>query len=126
MSNPLGWFEVSNLPQSYFEHAAPLIAVWKSHREALFNGTILPVGSAPDGVSWSGFVSVDEHGRSGYLLVFRQLAGETSRIHLPGIATGRLHCQRLAGTGRVEIVDREALISGVEPLGYLFAKFEAA
>jgi len=124
-SNPLGWFEVSNLPPGYFERAAPLIALWKQQREALFAGAILPVGAAPDGVNWSGFLSLAEDRRSGYLLLFRQLAGETGRIRLPGLPPGRLHCTRLAGTGRLELVDGAARATGVEPLGYLWARFEA-
>jgi alpha-galactosidase len=124
-SNPLGWFEVSNLPPGYFERAAPLIALWKQQREALFAGTILPVGAAPDGVSWSGFLSLAQDRRSGYLLLLRQLAGETGRIRLPGLPPGRLHCTRLAGTGQLELGDGEARVTGVDPLGYLWARFEA-
>ncbi len=122
-SNPLGWFEVSNLPPAYFERAAPLIALWKQQRAGIFGGTILPAGCAPDGVSWSGFVSLAEDRRSGYLLLFRQRAGEPGRVRLPGVGSGRLACQVLAGTGQVEIVDGEALVRGVEPFGYLLAQF---
>jgi alpha-galactosidase len=124
-SSPLGWFEVSNLPQSYFDDAAPLIAIWKQHREEIFAGTILPVGAAPDGMSWSGFVSMGEGGRSGYLVLFRQLAGETCRIHLPGLAQGILHCQRLAGSGQAEIINGEVQASRVDPLGYILIKFSS-
>jgi alpha-galactosidase len=123
-ANPLGWFEVSNLPASYFERAAPLVALWKQQREELFGGTIVPVGAPPDGASWSGFLSLGEGGRSGYLLFFRQLAGEVGRVRLAGVPAGRLHCQRLAGAGRVEIVDGTARAAGVEPLGYIFARFD--
>jgi alpha-galactosidase len=122
-SNPLGWFEVSNLPRSYFERAAPLVAIWKQEREALFGGTLLPVGAPPDGVSWSGFVSLSKGGSEGYLLLFRQLGGEVGRVRLP-VPSGRLCWKRLAGSGRLEIVDGEALAYGVEPLGYIFAHFE--
>ncbi len=123
--NPLGWFEVSNLPQSYFEHAAPLVALWKQHRAALFGGVLLPIGCAPDGVSWSGFASLEEGGRAGYLLLFRQHAAERGQLRLPGAAAGALHCQPLAGSGQIELVDGQVRVSGVEPLGYLFARFES-
>lgn len=71
-SSPLGWFEASNLPESYFAEAAPLISAWKEHREAIFSGTILPLGAAPDGAAWTGFASVAPDRRSAYLLIFRE------------------------------------------------------
>jgi alpha-galactosidase len=91
----------------------------------LFGGTILPVGAAPDGVSWTGFVSLLPGGKAGTLLLFRELGEAAARVRLPGLAVGQLHCQRLAGTGRVQIVDGQALVREVEPLGYLLAHFEA-
>jgi len=71
-SSPLGWFEISNLPDTYFEEAATLISIWKQHREAIFSGTIFPFGAAPDGVAWTGFASVAPDRRSAYLLIFRE------------------------------------------------------
>lgn len=108
-SNPLGWFEASYLPESYFVQAAPLIKVWKEQREDLFAGTIMPIGFAPDGASWSGFISIGEKASFGYLLLFRQLAGETCQIPLAGLPPKRFHCKRLAGSGRVEIRNGEAV-----------------
>ena len=71
MASPLGWFEVQNLPDSYFARAAPLIETWKRHRVALHGGAIYPIGSAPDGVAWTGFASVASDGSSAYVLAFR-------------------------------------------------------
>jgi hypothetical protein len=83
-ASPLGWFEVSNLPETYFEEAAPLIARWKEHREAIFSGTIYPVGAAPDGVLWTGFISVAQERSSAYLLVFRELSPSSDwQVRLP-------------------------------------------
>lgn len=124
--NPLGWFEVSNLPERYFELATPLIATWKREREGIFAGTLLPVGAAPDGIHWSGFLSLAEGGRSGYILLFRQLADEDGRVPLPGLAPGHVHCQHLAGSGRIAIQRGEARVSAVDPLGYLLARFEVS
>jgi alpha-galactosidase len=72
-ANPLGWFEVSRLSREFRETAAPLIKLWKQHREALFSGTLIPVGHKPDGWKPTGFLSLDSRGRSGYLLIFREL-----------------------------------------------------
>ena len=38
----------------------------------LFKGTVHPIGSAPDGIAWTGFASVSQEG-GGYLLIFREL-----------------------------------------------------
>jgi len=48
----------------------PMIAIYKQHREAIFNGFVFPVGDEPDNASWSGFQCVLED--RGYLLLFRQ------------------------------------------------------
>ena len=71
MASPLGWFEVQGLPEAYFADAAPLIATWKAHREALHGGTTYPIGSPPDGVVWTGFASVAADRQSAYILAFR-------------------------------------------------------
>ena len=49
----------------------PLIARWKRERERLHDCLAVPVGAKPDGVSWTGFVSVGDD--CGYALIFREL-----------------------------------------------------
>ncbi|MFN9026967.1 MAG: alpha-galactosidase, partial [Akkermansiaceae bacterium] len=48
-ASPLGWFEVSNLPDEYFKSIPNLVSVWKKEREAIFSGSIIPIGQVPDG-----------------------------------------------------------------------------
>ncbi len=76
-ASPLGWFEASNLPDTYFADAAPLIAAWKAHRTAIFGGVIIPIGASPDGVSWTGFASVAPDRKSAHVLVFREASGRS-------------------------------------------------
>jgi len=100
--SPLGWFEVSNLPQEYFRTVPPLVAVWKAHRERLFGGSVLPILDAPDGYAWTGFASLGTDG-SGYLLVFRELSGETERVvTLPEFAGTVGAVAVLAGQGNAQ------------------------
>ncbi len=108
-ASPLGWFEVANLPESYFTDAAPLIAIWKAHREAIFSGTILPIGDAPDGVAWTGFASVASDKKSAYLLVFRE-ASPTAKwqIDLPFLP-GRTEVSTLAGDGSATLLQGQRL-----------------
>ncbi len=73
---PLGWFEVQNLPENYFEIAAPLIEKWKAEREKWSEATIIPIGNAPDGVSFTGFQILGKNFCD--VLIFRE-ANESSQ-----------------------------------------------
>jgi len=122
-SNPLGWFEASNLPASYIKEVAPLVQIWKQHRERIFHGRIIPVGAPPDGTAWTGFVSMEEH--SAYLLVFRELNPSAEHvIDLPASVPGAGHVTVLAGEGSVRIEDHRAVVQIPEPQRFLFAKWE--
>jgi alpha-galactosidase len=51
----------------------------------MHGGTILPIGDAPDGVAWTGFVSRTADARSVYALLFRELnASDRFTLELPG------------------------------------------
>lgn len=99
-ASPLGWFETSNLPPSYFEQLGPLVAEWKKQRPALFSGTILPIGEAPDGASWTGFVSVAADRHSGYALIFHEASQSKEwNCALPMFTEGVYKVTTLGGTG---------------------------
>lgn len=123
-SNPLGWFEVSNLPGPYIESASRLIRTWKEHREALFSGTILPIGNEPDGFAYTGFMSVSEACDYGYVLLFRELHPENcTTISIPAIGPGDYTFEILASEGSIEVHDKTLTASIPKPLGFLFARF---
>jgi len=111
MANPLGWFEVSNLPEEYVARMKPLVATWKAERERMHGGSIVPIGFAPDGVAWTGFASAASDGKGGYVLLFRELnesadfsldlsmLGQSSRATvIGGRGTARMENGRLAVT----------------------------
>jgi alpha-galactosidase len=99
MANPLGWFEVSNLPQRYFDELPPLIARWKQERPRMWSGNIIPIGSAPDGVAWTGFVST-----AGYALLFREASasGEFD-FDLPMFSGKEYTATVLGGEGAISL-----------------------
>ncbi len=72
-ASPLGWFEIQNLSPETVAAWKPLVATWKKHRDEVHAGYIHPVGAKPDGVAWTGFVSAAKDGRSGTVLLFREL-----------------------------------------------------
>jgi alpha-galactosidase len=127
-SSPLGWFEVSNLPQTYFAEAAPLISVWKRHREAIFSGTILPLGDAPDGMAWTGFASLAPDRLSAYILVFREASPssewQTTCPFLPDVAHP-VAGERLGGDGDATLLPgRRLAVTISEARRFLFIQFD--
>ena len=122
-ANPLGWFEISNLPGEYVQELAPLVATWKRERAQMFAGTLAPIGTAPDGVAWTGFASVAADHHSGYLLLFRENnpRGEW-QTGLPFFADGRYRLTPLAGEGTAELCNGKLTAQIPQPLRYLWLK----
>lgn len=111
-TSPLAWFEVCRAPREIVERWAPLIALWKEHRHNFHAGDVVPVGDAPNGFAWTGFVSVRAVARSpaespaAYALIFRELTATAAhRFRLPAALTivasgeGRV----LAGAGSARL-----------------------
>ena len=123
--NPLGWFEVSNLPETYATSVPDLVSVWKAHREALFGGTILSVGDAPDGYAYTGFVSVSD--TQGYALIFRERNQNADYvIDVPGVDFEGCEWEVLATHGGGEMRSEKDGIGVTigEELGFVFGRFE--
>jgi alpha-galactosidase len=117
-SNPLAWFEVSNLPDASIAEAAPLIEIWKRWRDRIFAGTIVPIGAAPDGVSWTGFASLGDE--EAVCLVFRELTDEPAHaFDLPGLPDGDWRAEVLATNAEGCAVDVDAQRLNVEIDGRL-------
>ena len=126
-ANPLGWFEVSNLPEDYVASVAKLVRVWRRERGALFAGQILPIGSAPDGVSWTGFASIAADRGSGYLLLFRELNRSAQwQVDLPMLDRASYAVEVLAGEGSAEVASGKLKASIPQPLAYLWVKVRSA
>jgi alpha-galactosidase len=125
-SNPLGWFEISNLPPSYFKELTPLIARWKQERPHIFSGSILPIGQAPDGASWTGFVSVSTGGLRGYALIFREAnQAPESEFDTPMFGAPGYTATVLAGSGSVFVGSRRLRASIADPMQFVWVKIEA-
>lgn len=123
MTNPLGWFEVSNLADEYVANVAKLSQVWKAHRAAMASGHIHPIGDAPDGTSWTGFASVGEGRDAGYLLIFRELNDQVSwHIDLPMFLNAEFDVDILAGEGSATLSEGVLAVDIPEAQRYLFVK----
>ena len=119
MANPLGWFEVSNLPRQFFDQVAPLVAAWKRERAAMQAGHIFPIGAAPDGFAWTGFASVSDNNREGYVLVFRERNTAAAwSLESPVFASGEYKLELLAGEGSGTLRNRKLAITIPGQLGF--------
>jgi len=122
---PLGWFEVSNLPQSYFDKVSPLVKVWKQHRESIFHGHIIPIGEAPDGVAWTGLTSLSKDRKKAYGVVFRELNDSaTWESAIPDFDLNSKNVTILSGDGSAEITEDGVKFELSKKLGYLFFLIE--
>lgn len=118
---PLGWFEVQNLPESYFELAGPLIETWKTYREELQRCEMTPIGSAPDGVSWTGFYWTSE--KVEYALIFRELSERSNwQVDVPSECCRPGEVLGGQGSGRLGGGVLEVRIP--EKLGFVWLRWE--
>lgn len=78
LASPLAWLESSALTPAFFRAVGPLISRWKEHRETLAAGSIHPLGQAPDGYAWTGFLVCDPAGCPVQALVFRETSDASS------------------------------------------------
>lgn len=122
-SNPLGFFEVSHLPEEFAASVSKLVAVWKQERRQWYSGKLIPFGDVPDGRSWTGFASVGAGAREGYVLVFRELNGKAEwSAALPMFGKGPHRVTTLAGTGKAELDGRQINVTIPESQRYLWVK----
>jgi hypothetical protein len=121
-SNPLGWFENCNLPEQFARSVRPLVRIWKSKRDRIFTGSIIPIGQPPDGASCTGFASIQPDA-TGIAVFFRELnPNDTCDFEWPGKkvpATPEIEI--LAGNGHVAWADGKLRATIPSPLDYLFA-----
>ena len=125
VANPLGWFETSSLPEDYIKSVADLVEIWKKERNKLHSENIIPIGSIPDGVSWTGFASVQQDRRSGYLLLFRELNESPQWVADLSMFTNKLNLATvLAGDGTIKMDHGKLTVTIPKPLHYLWIRVE--
>jgi alpha-galactosidase len=123
MASPLGWFEVSNLPDDYVKQMQPLVATWKAERGRMHGGSIIPVGVVPDGVSWTGFASLAADNSGGYVLLFRELSDQAAfELPLDGLLDGQFKTELIGGRGQVELNDGKLEVEIPAKLDYIWVK----
>lgn len=118
VASPLAWFENSRIPADVLKTWSLLITVWKKHRDAFHLGQVWPVGGAPDGYSWTGFVAWKQDGEKTdcgwlYALIFRELASSNEESMTLPVPSAKYvtdtACELLAGQGSASIVSNNAV-----------------
>lgn len=128
-ASPLGWFEISGLAAETVAAMKPLVAAWKRERANVHGGVTHPVGSKPDGFSWTGFVTEAADGTGGYALLFRELSGEESyTLDLRPIfgAAKAAEAEVIGGRGEARVDGSRLTVSVRDPLDFIWVKFKTA
>jgi len=120
LTNPLGWFETSNLPAAFSAEIIPLIAIWRHHRAALHGGVIVPLGNAPDGTQWTAFRSrsADEI----HYLIYRELTDEEDWATPLPLGTETWQPEVLYGSAEIAVVHEYLAIRIADPLGFAWVR----
>lgn len=126
VGSPLGWFEISNLAPETVAEMRPLVAVWKRERARFHGGDIVPIGDAPDGLAWTGFVSVDASGSGGSVLLFRERNARADHVvDLSELLPGASSCAVLVGRGTARLDGASLAVAIPSMLDYLWVRVES-
>ena len=123
LSSPLAWMEMQGLQEDTLAEMRPIISRWKKERDSLYDGVVFPVGSKPDGFSWTGFIVESRCDSVGYALIFRECSSDQSfKIDLAQYRlTGDIEV--LAGDGSAKIAQGGLEVSIPKRLGYVWLAF---
>lgn len=126
LASPLAWFENSGLSSSFVETLKPLIVLWKQWREEFYNNDVLPVGSQPDGYSWTGFVVMTPDSIVNHILIFRESTNNSRQlINLPEGVALSTNYRLLAGRGEVKIENGCLHVQLPSPRSFCWLKMDA-
>ncbi|MGN1409706.1 MAG: hypothetical protein ACI4XJ_05975 [Eubacteriales bacterium] len=118
-ANPLLWMEMQHLNEEQIKKLASIVEIWKRERDKLYAAEVEPIGSLPDGYSFTGFNAKIRDG--GYLILLRE-SGEAEFSYV-GISSVEV----LASTGGFEyaLSDGRLSVSFKKPRSYAFLKYTA-
>lgn len=71
-ANPLYWMELTHLPREDADVLAKLMKVYRQYQAELFEAQVIPIGDAPNGMSFSGYLCRRPDRTGGHMLLFRE------------------------------------------------------
>ncbi|MBR7098833.1 MAG: alpha-galactosidase, partial [Clostridia bacterium] len=121
LSNPLFWMEMQFLPKARRAELAPLMKVWKTHRAALADADVMPIGEKPSGRSLTGFY-VSKNGVPEYLLLFREATDRSTAILQAPLP--QCNTELLCSNADVQVQVANGLVTATfdKPRSYAFVK----
>ena len=88
-ANPLIWMEMTGLNDDDAKQLSKIAGVYKKHAAELFNARVVPIGEAPNGMSFSGYYCENADRKGGHLLLFRESTrGDRYTFDLPSRLDG--------------------------------------
>ncbi|MCF7567043.1 hypothetical protein L3X37_01520 [Sabulilitoribacter arenilitoris] len=71
MGSPIFFQQTQFYEQQAIEELKPLIAIYKKHRDKMYDGIVEPIGDIPNNKNWTGFQNHSD--TSGFLTIFREI-----------------------------------------------------
>jgi len=126
-ANPLIWLAPSQLPDSSKKVFREMIALHLKYRTQIFEEEIYPIGAEPNGKAISGFISTNDAGTKGFILVFREIDGPESALwDIPFIKNESLKITQLGGNAEGKIICLESgkfHVKLTQKASFMFIKF---
>lgn len=124
-ASPLAWMDCVDVEPETLAAWRPLVDTWKRERERWYGGVIAPIGACPDGMSWTGFVSMAAEGHGGYALVFRELSEDEEHVFdlRPYFGSQTADPVLLAGRGTAVLRDGRLTVKIPASLDYVWVRF---
>jgi len=121
-ASPLGWFEISNLAPETVVAMKPLVARWKRERANVHGGVTHPVGTCPDGFSWTGFLTEAADGRGCYALLFREKAKSAQYVLDVSDCLSASRCEVIGGRGTAAVSDGKLTVVVPRELDFVWVR----
>ena len=129
MSSPIFFQETRYYSPEARSQVRELLAIYKQHRAAMYDGYVFPIGQEPDNLSWTGFQNHQPSSNCGYLTLFRERLNRSSQgnFRLNFVEGATLKVTNLV-TGESSVLsvddDGDVSFSIPEAPGFLFLHYE--
>lgn len=108
-SNPLVWMEMTGLDEADAECLAGITEVYKPYASELFSSRVIPIGNAPNGMTFSGYFCRGES--QSHLLLFRESTRKDAfTFDLPMDLSGK-RAEKLYESARTEFSFGESSVT---------------
>ncbi|QDU56674.1 hypothetical protein Pan181_28840 [Aeoliella mucimassa] len=130
MSSPIFFQETHYYEGAARDEIRNLLAIYKQHREAMYQGYVFPIGDEPDNASWTGFQNHNTETGEGYLTIFRERLNDSpqekiqlnfldgKQLEFVDLLTNKTWTQTVGPEGEIELTIPDSP-------GFLFLKYES-